>query len=109
MLRVFVELSTDDYAKRNRISLMRPATSKTKAKDMTLREKLTTVANHLERQQVLTRAELRGVRVLINNRQHILSVDSLNAYLHNRDISPAPGDLKANWDSIESFMRAILA
>jgi hypothetical protein len=109
MLRVFVELSVDDYAKRHRISLQKPGKRAAKPRDMTLREKLTEVANHLEQKGALQAPELRGVRGLISNRQHVLSVDSLNAYLHNKDVSPAPSDLKANWDSVELLVQALWA
>lgn len=107
MLRVFVELSVDDYAKRHHISLHKPQKGSAKPRDMTLREKLTELAKHLEQRASLKGPELRGIRTLIANREHVLSVDSLNAYLHNKDVSPAPGDLKANWDSIERFMQAL--
>lgn len=111
MFRVFLELSVEDFAKRHSISLKipskkppAPGTPPAPPRDMTLREKLTAVADHLDAKGVCTTAELRGVRALIANRDHVLSVDSLNAYVHNKDYSPTPDDLKTSWDNIQVFM-----
>ena len=109
MFRVFIELSCDDFAARHSISL---TTSKgvkpgAKPRDMNLREKLRAVADYLEIQNVCTKHELRGVRSLVANREHVLSVDSLNAYVHNKDYNPAPSDLRANWDSVQVFVEKL--
>lgn len=115
MFRVFVEMSVDDFAQRYEIQLTVPTRSefspgsKPKMKEMTLRKKLTTIADYLEKQDTCTKDELHGVRSLINNRQHVLSVDSLNAYVHNKEYSPTPSDLKGNWDSIQVFVRKLWA
>jgi len=117
MLRVFVELSVDDFAQRRGISLKVSAKPKSSAsgtqqpqakdKDMTLREKLRTIARYLESHDICTQAELKGVRALIANRDHVLSVDSLHAYVHNKDYSPTPTDLKTTWDNLQVFIERI--
>lgn len=115
MFRVFIEMSVDDFAQRHRIPLTVPARSKSvpgskpELKEMTLRKKLTAVADHLEKQGTCTKGELHGARSLINNRQHVLSVDSMNAYVHNKEYSPTPSDLKGNWDSIQVFVQKLWA
>jgi hypothetical protein len=115
MLRVFVELSIDEFAKRHKLSLKETPKSESSAagssakheKDMTLRTKLSTVADYLEKQNKCSRAELKGVRILISNRNHVLSVDTLNAYVHNRDYSPTASDIKATWDNLQVFVERI--
>ncbi len=113
LLRVFVELSVDDYAHRHRLSLkvITKAKKSTKgpfpARDMTLREKLKSVASSLETRGACTKAELHGVRTLISNREHVISVDTLHAYVHNKDYNPTPADLKANWDNIQLFIERL--
>jgi len=114
MFRVFLELSVEDFAKRYSISLKElpkkaPAVGSLPAlpREMTLRKKLSAVADHLEAKNVCTTAELRGVRALIANRAHVLSIDSLNAYVHNKDYSPTPNDLKTSWDNMQVFIEHI--
>jgi hypothetical protein len=116
MLRVFVELSVDDYAKRRGISLDKIIDARTNSKgeqlaaykvEFKLREKLTAVADYLEKNNICSKDELRAIRTIINNKDHILSVDSLNAYVHNKDFNPLPSDLKATWDNLAIFMQRI--
>jgi len=113
MFRVFVEMSADDYAQRKGISLTYPVKSniglkaKQPIKEISLRKKLITISNYMENQNICSKDELRGIRTLVNNREHVLSVDNLNAYVHNKDYSPTPSDLKGNWDSIQVFVQRL--
>jgi hypothetical protein len=113
LLRVFVELSVDDYAQRHKISLKTKPKAKSgkktvvPPKDMTLRDKLRTVAANLEARNVCTKQELHGIRTLASNRNHVLSVDTLNAYVHNKDYTPTSTDLKTTWDNIQVFIERL--
>ncbi len=113
MFRVFVEMSIDDFAERHKIALtiaLKPKgslTSKVKPPEMTLRQKLVVIADYLEKNGACTKHQLLGIRSLTTNRYHVLSVDSLNAYVHNKDYSPTASDLKSNWDSIQTFIQTI--
>lgn len=117
LFRVFVELSIDDFASRNSILLKavpKPNPGKkpsdpARVPDMNLRNKIITVAKYLENQGISDKHELHGVRSLANNTDHVLSVDSLNAYVHNPHYNPNPTDLKANWDSIQTFVERLWA
>jgi hypothetical protein len=115
LLRVFVELSVDDYAQRHRVSLkvipkrQKGTRAAPQLKDMTLRQKLRTVADNLEARNVCTKHELQGVRTLTSTRNHVLSVDTLNAYVHNKDYNPTATDLKLNWDNIQVFIERLWA
>lgn len=115
LLRVFVELTVDSYAQRHRISLkvhpkLRPGHRQAPPpRDMTLREKLRTVSTILEAKKLCTKHELQGVRALLSNRNHVLSVDTLNAYVHNKDYTPTPTDLKTTWDNIQAFIEGLWA
>lgn len=53
---------------------------------------------------MLARRELLGVRTLMNNRNHPLSIDSLHAYVHNQHYSPSVSDLTQTWDNIQAFV-----
>jgi len=103
MCRVFIELSVDDFAKRQSITLY----DSSKNRPFSLRDKINAVADYLEANKTCSKSELYGVRTLVMKNGHVLSVDSLNAYVHNRNYSPAASDLKANWDSLEIFVKAL--
>jgi hypothetical protein len=114
LLRVFVELAIDDFAQRHGISLKlvpkaKPgSTVQPTPRDMNLREKIRTVADHLEQQSICSKAELKGARSMANQKDHIFSVESLNAYVHNKDYSPTSSDLRTMFDNIQVFMERIL-
>jgi len=55
----------------------------------------------------VTKSELAGVCKFASSSKHLLSVDSLNAYIHNKEFNPGPSDLKAHWDSIQQFAAAL--
>jgi hypothetical protein len=113
----FLELSIDEYAKRRSIiTTVQVRTTNTRVasqpssrptRDMTLREKIKASFDFMEQNSVCTKPELLGIRSLHSNRYHVLSVDTLNAYVHNQHYIPNPTDLKANWDSIEVFVQRI--
>jgi len=113
LFRVFVELSVDDFAQRRKIILKKPvkeASGRRKSGvmlDMSLREKMTTVAKYLEDNNICTKEELHAVRASIARSDHILSISSLNAYVHNKDYNPTPSDLKGNWDNVHLFIQRI--
>jgi hypothetical protein len=109
LLRVFIELSVDEFARRRKITLKvvpnaKPGKKAKPPRDMTLREKIKTVADHLEANTTASKSQLRGIRTLIANRYHVLSVDSLNSYVHSQDYNPTATELKNNWDNIEPFV-----
>jgi hypothetical protein len=110
LLRVFVELSIDEYAQKHGISLQKsiPTSSgEIREVEFSLREKLRTIADHFEANKIRTKDELRGVRSIITNKEHVLSVDSLNAYVHNKDFHPSDSDLKTTWDNLEAYMTGV--
>lgn len=115
MFRVFIEMSVDDFAQRRRIPLLAPVRSRKPSsqppqmREMSLRAKLITISNYLEEEKLCSRDELRGVRTLISNTNHVLSVETLNAYVHNKHYNPTPSDLKGNWDNIETFVERLWA
>jgi len=116
LLRVFVEFSVDDYAERHHISLKKEIPAQTNSKgehiaaretEFRLREKLIAVADYLEGHDICKKEELRAIRTIITNKEHILSVESLHAYVHNRSFNPGASDLKIIWDNLEIFIERI--
>ncbi len=113
LMRVFVEMSVECYAKKHRISLFKQ-TGKTKgakgkndAKEMTLRGKLLAVVEYMKAKKVADKHELQGMVALINDRNSFMSVEGWHGYVHNRHFNPIPSVLKTNWDNIQPFMMKI--
>ncbi len=102
LLRVFVEMSVDEYASQNTILL-----KDKKNKELTLRNKLLAVAKYMKDNSLRSKHQLQGIKALAQKEGHVLSVDSWNAYVHNQYYTPAPSDLISNWDSIQSFVEEI--
>lgn len=106
LLRVFVEMSVDCYAERNKIRTTVPLGPGKggKFREMTLREKLTAVVQHMDANKVANKHELQGIRALIADRHHVFSVESWHGYVHNRHYNPDASNLKTNWDNIQAFV-----
>lgn len=98
LFRVFVELSIDAYISRHRFPI---------GIDKELYKKANKIADHFEKENILTKHELKGIRTAVNNPHNLLSFNNFNAYVHNRHFSPVPGDLKIAWDNIQLFIEKI--
>ena len=103
LLRVFVEMSIDDFGERHNISFKQPKSDK----EISLREKLGMVVKFMEENGPSTKKQLHGIRTIISNKNHVLSIDTWNAYVHNQYYNPTPSDLKTNWDNIQAFIQQV--
>ncbi len=114
MFRVFIELSLDHYGQVKRLIFKVPTPPKPPSttpgtKDMTLREKIKAVYDHMESNSLADKNQLRGIKSLHANKEHVLSVDILNAYVHNKDLQPKATDLKTDWENIQPFVEKLWA
>jgi hypothetical protein len=98
MLRVFLELSLDEYTKAKAIEL---------PKDPSLLQKLQKTAEFLENSGTMTKNELKQIRVAYSSPDALFSTNTLNAYVHNKDFSPKSKDLKETWDSMQHFLEVL--
>ena len=98
MLRVFLELSLEEYAKRNQIPF---------DKNTRLSAMLQKVAGHMKANNFMTPAELKPIRVAYSSKDSLFSSDTLHAYVHNPDFAPKSKDLKVTWDNFEKFFKAM--
>ena len=110
MFRVFIEMSIDDYAQKKNIDLTLPPKNPKlgvhqQTNEMHLRKKLETIVDYFIKNNICTKSQLFGDTTIIHNKNHILSVDSLNAYVHNKDYYPSASDLKSSWDNIQIFVQ----
>ncbi len=105
LFRVFLELSVDNYMLTKKLVTKADLANQ---RDYPLSKKVVKVADHLQNKGVLTKQELIGARRAAA-RDHFLaaSIQTLHAYVHDADFAPGPSDLKAGWDSLERFFRAL--
>lgn len=61
----------------------------------------------MEKGKILGKNYLKGPRTAAGTKDSILSVDTLNAYVHNHRLSPTPQDLKLSWDNVSDFVEAL--
>jgi len=93
--RVFIELSMDSYIEKNPIS---GVTINSK-----LNHKLKSVAADLEEKGILDKHKLKGAYTASTMKDSIFSIDTFNAFVHNKDFYPESEALKKNWDNLEIF------
>jgi len=100
LFRVFVELSMDAFVDGHKHE-------KEFAKidvDKTLNSKVAAVADYFARTNVFTKHQLKGIRTAVSTQSNVLSIETFNAYVHNRYFTPLANDLKAGWDNIQPFI-----
>lgn len=112
MFRVFIELCLDHYGQAKKLSFKvttapKPPATQPGSRDMSLREKIKAVYEYMESNSIADKNQLRGIKSLYANKDHVLSVDSLNAYVHNKDFHPKATDLKTDWDNIQPFVEKL--
>jgi hypothetical protein len=101
LLRVFIEFSAESFLKRQGVTLPQ-------GKDFLI-HKLTKITEIMKSNGTMTEKELKAIYTTINKQHSIASTNTLNAYVHNRDFNPDPGDLKRTWDNLQAFIENMWA
>jgi hypothetical protein len=68
-----------------------------------LSNKLKSVATDLQNKGHLDKHKLKGAYTASTMKDSIFSIDTFNAFVHNKDFHPEPETLKKNWDNLEIF------
>ena len=102
LLRVFLELSVDAYLEK--YNLVRNNAITACSSGESLQGKVGKTLNHMTNQLGIMSNDLsKGIRSEINDKNSVLSVESLNAYVHNEFFYPKADNLIIGWDNIETF------
>lgn len=100
MLRVFLELSLDEYLAHEGVVFHQTDS---------LSKKIQKAAKHMEVNGFLTKLELKPIRTAASTTDDLFSANTLNAYVHNPKMQPIAKDLKVTWDNTEVFFEALHA
>lgn len=99
LFRVFIELSVDSY-----IATNLPRNSERAA----LQKKMEAVANNLVSRKKLTPKQRVPVSRACQKDSFLApSITLMHNYVHNPHLFPAPSDLRAHWDSLQPFFKAV--
>lgn len=104
LLRVFLELSIDEFINCNNVKV----NGKPVSKNDKLANKLTQTCQYLEDNQLMDVQRLTPVRKIASDTHFLAaSIPTFHAYVHNPYFSPHVQDLKAGWDELQAFMEHI--
>jgi hypothetical protein len=98
MLRVFVDLATEEYIEAH--SLIVPAE---KGGDVTLKAKINFVARRLKDIGKLKGSELAATTKMSSNNR-FFSVNTLQQFVHNPSLHPLPSDVISIWKTLGPFL-----
>jgi len=90
LFRTFLELSTDDYIRRN--------LDEKKFARKTLQQKVIAVLDHLEQNGDINRKDVAPLREALKDPDGVTLPTNLNAFVHNPHMTPSANDLRAIWD-----------
>jgi hypothetical protein len=99
MLRVFVEWTVEAYIDRTGLRA-----GLTRDQRQSLNKRLLLMLDHLEQSGTMTKAELKPIRVEFNNKDSLVAIDTLHAYVHSMSFHPRPSELRETWDRLEPLM-----
>lgn len=101
LLRVFLELSVDAYLEKYDLVKNNAITACSSGES--LQGKVGKVLNHMTQLGIMSNDLSKGIRSEINDKNSVLSIESLNAYVHNEFFYPKADNLVIGWDNIETF------
>ncbi|MCW3105770.1 MAG: hypothetical protein JWQ09_276 [Segetibacter sp.] len=104
--RSFVEFSMDCYIESNTITTTKDGKGPVD-KHSSFIKKIIEVANHLETNKFADSHLCKGIRSAASNKNDLLGIETLHAYVHNAKFSAIPKNIIITWDNIQPFMEKV--
>jgi hypothetical protein len=106
LLRVFLEMSVDEYlTKTAKVPLTYPVPNHA-PKDKSLKSKVKETIDHLVANGADAK-DFKGLTNAIDDEKNPFGIDSLHAYIHNRFFTPLDRHLVTGWDNVQPFFEKI--
>lgn len=101
MLRVFLELSTDDFLQRHNVTV-----PPDKGKHVSLRARLLGAINFAAKKPWLTAKEAGAARKIAGSTK-LSSAGTLSDYVHNQNLHPSPAEVMTLWKNLSVYLVAV--
>ena len=105
MARVLIEGSVDCYMNKFMKDSFNNLTAEGSKID--LNQKVNRVIQKMVSNHKLDKILAKGIRTEMKDINSPLSIDTLNAYVHNTQFSPKPDNLRCGWDNIQCFFELL--
>lgn len=106
LLRVFLEYSVDRYIDLYGLNVNNNLTA---CSEQNLSGKTFRVINHMQTRKVIDDSLSKGIRSELKEKNSVISLDTLNAYVHNPTFYPKADNLIIAWDNIQRFFEILWA
>ena len=103
MARLFVEMTANHYL----VTTMGKSEQEIHDNKYKLATKLEDVVRHLSAANKLTKNQTQAINKELGNTSGAFHPNSLNAFVHNPNLSPSATDLKRGWNNVESLVTTI--
>lgn len=100
LLRVFIVFSIDIY-----LDVTNTQLNDSQKRDA--HKRLMLVLEILKNKGILNDSEIKPVKTIFESPNNVLSLHTLNSFVHNIYTQPTPTDLKIGWDNIQHFIAAL--
>jgi hypothetical protein len=94
----FLEGCLDEYIIKKKINISEGAK---------LNKKVIGVADHLVAQNKITDQVRAAVNKSVSSVDHVSSINTFHAYVHNSNYEANPRDMKRAWNNLEKFFKAM--
>ncbi|CAB3819744.1 hypothetical protein LMG26854_01401 [Achromobacter aegrifaciens] len=105
LARLFLEMSVNHYLAAKGLKTENELNSNR----YHLQARMTDVVEHLRAAQQLTSNQVQSINKELGNADSTFHPNSLNAFVHNPNLSPKSNDLKRGWNNVEPLIVAIWA
>ncbi len=98
LFRVFLEISIDYFWEKK---------GNTFKSDIKLAGKITTVADHMENNNIADKKQLKNIRTVATDKNNLLAIENFHSYVHSYKSQPSSSDLKLKWDNLQEFFEIL--